>query len=153
MVRNSDPWNETPITLPVASFTLLLDAWVVLVRLQVLSVGKENLVANFRVWGFTVVSFIVYLPGHWSWILTTEMFTWISYPFTYVHMTKARPWWKGPKNPAEGLTCTSFHARISIPLVPSVFLAPFVCVLCIRFTDLKWLVGHCEPRIIFTSQS
>lgn len=51
-------------------------------------------------------------------------------------MTEARLCWRGPKNPTEGLTCTSFHERISLPLLPSVFLAPFIRVLR-RFTDLE----------------
>lgn len=67
--------------------------------------------------------------------------------FILDHMMEREP------NPAEGLTGTSFHAGISLPLLPSVLLAPFICVLCIRFTDLKWLVGHCEPHIIFASRS
>lgn len=56
-------------------------------------------------------------------------------PSLILYLTEARQGLRGPKNPTEGLTSVSFQARITLPLVPSVFLAPFTCVLCIRFTD------------------
>lgn len=43
----------------------------------------------------------------------------------------------------------SFQARIILPLLPSPFLAPFICVLCVRLTGFKQLVVFCEPHIIF----
>lgn len=65
------------------------------------------------------------------------------------HMTRVRHQLREPKNPTPGLNSASFHTRIILPLLPLVFLAPFICVPCVRFTDFKWLVVFCEPHIIF----
>lgn len=65
------------------------------------------------------------------------------------HMTRVRCQLREPKNPTQGLNSASFHARIILPLLPLVFLAPFICVPCVRFTDFKWLVVFREPRITF----